>query len=89
MAIRARRGNAGHLAFLSLCRFFFRKERPCGDTYVDLFPLADVSDEARQSQQPDEREELGEAQDAERTARVQDLEALRILLRTKRRWKSS
>ena len=54
------------------------------DTHVNLLPLADVSDEARQPEQPHEREELRQAQDPQRAARVQDLEALRVLLQGER-----
>ena len=50
------------------------------DTYVDLLPLADVADEAREAEEADEREQLGQPQDAQRPTRVQDLEALRVLL---------
>ena len=46
------------------------------DTYIDFLPLANVSDEAGEAQESDKWEELGEAQDAESAARVQDVETL-------------
>ncbi len=52
-----------------------------GSTYVDLLPLADVSDESGEPEEADEREELGQAEDPEGAAGVQDLEALGVLLR--------
>ena len=56
------------------------KKEVGSDTYVDLLPLADVADEAREAEEADEREQLGQPQDAQRPTRVQDLEALRVLL---------
>lgn len=49
-------------------------------THVDFLPLADVAHQSREPQEPDEREQLGESQDAERPAGVQDLEALTEVL---------
>lgn len=51
------------------------------DTYIDLFPLGDVSDEPGESQQPDEGEELGEPEDPQSTACVQDLKRLTEILK--------
>lgn len=49
-------------------------------THVDFLPLADVAHQSREPQEPDEREQLGESQDAQRPAGVQDLEALTEVL---------
>lgn len=49
-------------------------------THVDFLPLADVAHQSRETQEPDEREQLGESQDAQRPAGVQDLEALTEVL---------
>lgn len=49
-------------------------------THVDFLPLADVAHQSRESQEPDEREQLGESQDAQRPAGMQDLEALTEVL---------
>ena len=68
---------------ISLCHGDHSRRRLVGDTYVDLLPLADVADEAREAEEADEREQLGQPQDAQRPARVQDLEALRVLLQKK------
>ena len=45
------------------------------NTHIDLLPLADISDEPGQSEEPDEAEQLGQPQDPEGAPGVQDLEA--------------
>ena len=49
-------------------------------TYVDFLPLADVANESGEPQETDERQEFGEAQDAQCPTSLQDLEALAKVL---------
>lgn len=55
----------------------------CVQSYVDFFPLADVTDESGESQKSDEAEKFGKAQDPKRSAGVQYLEALAEVLQLK------
>lgn len=50
------------------------------NTYIDLLPLADVAHQTRQTQQSDQGKQLGEPQDPEGAARMEDLEAVAIIL---------
>jgi hypothetical protein len=45
------------------------------NTYIDLLPLADVSDEPGEAEQPDEAEQLGKPEDPKGSASMQNLEA--------------
>ena len=49
-------------------------------TYIYFLPLADVSDEPREAQQTDEAEQLGEAEDPQGPAHVEDLVARRVVV---------
>jgi hypothetical protein len=55
----------------------------CVHSYVDFLPLADITDESRETQKSNEAEKFGEAQDSKRPAGVQDLEALAEVLQLK------
>lgn len=49
-------------------------------TYIDLLPLADISDQPRQSEEPDQREEFGQPQDTQGSACVKNLETVAEIL---------
>lgn len=50
--------------------FITRVKEQIRCTYVYFFPLRDVANETGQAQQPDQREQLGETQDAQSASRV-------------------
>ena len=54
--------------------------RLASDTYVNFFPLVDVADETRQSEEPDEGQQFGQAKDPQRSAGLQDLKAFAKVL---------
>lgn len=48
--------------------------------YIDLLPLRHVSDEPGEAEEADQGEQLGQAEDAQRPPRVEDLETLAEVL---------
>lgn len=48
--------------------------------YIDLLPLRHVSDEPGEAEEANQGEELGQAEDAQRPTRVEDLETLAEVL---------
>ena len=49
-------------------------------THIDFLPLADIANKPGQPEEPDEAEELGQPEDAQGSAGVQQLEAREAVL---------
>ena len=48
--------------------------------YIDLLPLRHISDQPGEAEEADQGEQLGQAEDAQRPTRVEDLETLAEVL---------